>query len=865
MSDNEDTDKANRSSRVIELFDAAMALPVADVDQFLADACGGDESLWDDVVAMMATQVNDDQVRASVAMLTNDVTELTTLIGHRVGAYRIDSQIGRGGMGEVYLASRADGQFEKRVAVKVLQQSLNEAQFVGHFQTELRVLATLKHPQIPTLIDAGPLDDGRLYFMADFVDGLRIDHYCTQHNLPSKARIALFEKLCAAVRHAHSNLVLHLDIKPANVLVTEDGIPHLLDFGITRLMNDPETGLRAFTADYASPEQVEGSPPTAASDVYSLGVLLYVLLTEQKPFTQARSAPTDTRLADRERLVSSRIANEGVDIDPDLMAILHKALAYQAEERYQTVEAMLADLGRYRRHFPVKARARTPAYVATKYLRRNAVGLVIATSIIAVLGAFGLREAQLRSKAQAASELAEREAETASQVSRFLTDLFQISNPGEARGNSVTARELLDRGAARIELELTDQPDVRSRLLLTMADVYSSLGLYDAAISLGERAQADAAHHFGPRHARTAETLSALGAMYRLEARYADSAAAHRAALEIRESVLGASDPAVAESLNGLAQAQWYLGDAAAAEASYRRALDIRDAAFGPDSTAVANSLVHLGWLLEREERFDEAYRALKQSLQIRDAQLGGDHFLIAENLDLLAQINIARGEVDEAESQLMRSLDIRRQVLDAKHPDIGMSLLAIARLFRAQGQADKALRYLRTAEQHFIDSLGANHFQVAAVLEDIGLVLADQGQWTKAEVAFRRRLNILDASLTPNHIMIGVTLNNLGWVLSDGLQQYEQGEAVLRRAVASIGSQDQPEGYWDALSRWSLANNLRDQARFVEARDYYSDAQRILEATGGSERAGNPNLDQLLNDVAVMRAAAAERGIAIE
>ena len=833
-----------------------MAMPLNQVDAFLEHACDGDEALWDAVIEKMATQVNDDRVRSSVAALSSDMSDTSTLEGERLGAYHIDALVGRGGMGEVYAASRADGQFEKQVAVKVLQQSLNEQQFLGHFQTELRVLATLKHPQIPTLIDAGRIDDGRLFFITDFVDGVRIDHYCSEKYLNSRERIALFERLCKAVRHAHSNLVLHLDIKPANVLVSAEGIPYLLDFGITRLMSDPETGLRAFTADYASPEQVKGRPPKAASDVYSLGVLLYVLLTEQKPFTQARSAPTDTRLADREALVTKRIANEGVDIDDDLLAILHKALAYDAEHRYPTVEALLADLARHRNHVPVKARPRTPWYITRKYIRRNAIGLAIATTIIAMLGAFGLREAQLRSEAQAASQRAAREAETARQVSRFLSDLFEISNPGEARGNSVTARELLDRGAKRIEQELSDQPAVRSQLQLTMADVYSSLGLYDAAIALAERAMTDASRHFGEQHPRVAETLSALGALHRLTARYTESASAHQRALNIRAATYGMDDPTVAESLNGLAQAQWYLGDTDAAERSYRRALAIRQKAFGEDSPAVANSLVHLGWLLEREERFDEAYQALRQSLEIRDTTLGEDHFLVAENLDLLAQINVARGELETAETQLRRSLGIRERVLESTHPDIGMSLLSIGRLLRAQRRETEGLDYLRRAERQFVAALGPDHFQVAAVLEDIGLALAEQGQWSDAESVFRRQLHILDNSLTANHVLIGAALNNLGWVLSDGLQQYSEGEAVLRRAIALFETNDDGETYWGALSRWSLANNLRDQHRYIDAKDFYEQARHILESPGGSERAGNPNLDQLLSDYEKMQVA---------
>jgi len=843
-----------------------MDLPADQLADFCDRECGDDEELRQYLYELVTTEVVDDErIRGAVSELSTEVADGATLAGERLGAYKVVDLIGRGGMGEVYLASRADGQFEKNVAVKVVRRKLDHEEFFGHFQTELQVLATLQHPYIPTLIDAGQLPDGRPYFMAEFVEGNRIDEYCEKQALSVNERVALFEKLGDAVQHAHSNLVLHLDIKPANVLIEDNGTPRLLDFGITRLMNDPETGHKAFTPDYASPEQLSGETPSAASDVYSLGVLLYRLLIGHEPLIGSLRKPTETKLADREQL-SRRLslADAAANLDRDLLAILGKAMAYSPLDRYRTVESMLADLRRYRRHLPVSARPRTPAYTLKKYLRRHVVAISVAASIMVVLLAFGLREIQLRTEAQAARAdaeaayaQAELEAETLREVSGFLTNLFKVSNPGEARGNTVTARELLDRGAVRIENELDDQPLIQARLMSTMGDVYSSLGLYEDATRLDEAALDIRLETLGADHPDVAETLTALGAIYRQQARYAESEAAHSRALEIREQSLGAGHPSVAESLNGLAQAHWYLGRSELAEQHYRRALKIREAAFGPDSLEVANSLVHLGWLLERQERFEEAYELLSRGLEIRDEALGGDHFLITENLDLLAQINMTRQRYDEAEEQLLRAVSIRRKVLEANHPDIGLSQLSVGRLYRIQGRNEEALASLRDTETHFIDTLGGDHYQVAVVLEDLGLVLADMGRWAEAEAAYRRRLAILESTLSPEHILVGTALNNLGWVLSDGLARYADGEAVLRRAVDTFSRQADPDDYWNALSRWSLANNLRDQRRYDAADEFYREARAILERAGGSERAGNPSLDELLGDYARMLRAA--------
>ena len=852
----------DRWERLAELFDQALGLPSSEVADFCARECGDDGELREFLHDLLTTaDIDDEQIRRSISDMATEVAHGPPLTGERLGAYVVDELIARGGMGEVYLASRADGQFEKSVAVKVVSRKLNEDEYVGHFQTELRVLAKLQHPYIPVLIDAGQLPDGRPYFMTEYVQGIPIDRYCDEHRLSTKNRVELFEKLCDAVQHAHSNLVLHLDIKPANVIIEDNGTPRLLDFGITRLMSDPETGHRAFTPDYASPEQIAGEPPTAASDVYSLGVLLYRLLTGLEPFDGPRLADPETKLAERAQLtqrIRRRIAAPA--LDADLLAIVRKAMSYSASARYRTVESLQRDLKRHRRHLPVSARPRTFVYTFGKYLRRHMVSLSVITSAVAVLLAFAVREIQLRTAAQAAyaeadaaHTQAELEAESLRQVSSFLIELFEVSDPGEARGNTVTARELLDRGAASISSDLDSQPLVRARLMSTMGGVYSSLGLYDAATALDEQALTVRLENLGPDHPEVAETLFALGALYSQQARYNDAETAHQRALAIREQVFGDDHPIVAESLTGLAQVSWYLGDAAIAESHNKRALQIREAAFGPDHLEVATSLVHLGWLMEREERFDEAYAMLSRGLGIRDTVLGDDHFLVAETLDLLGQINTARGLHDEAERQLLRSLAIRRKVLEASHPDIGTSLLLVGRLYRTQHRYEEALVSLRGAESHFGQALGDDHFQVAVVLEDAGLALAEMGRWTEAEAAYRRRLAILEGTFSSDHVLVGRTLNNLGWVLSDGLGRYVDGEHILRRAVATFSRLEQPDDYWNALSRWSLANNLRDQERFDDADGYYREARAIFERSGGSERLDNPSLDELLEDYAKM------------
>ncbi|MEM9056567.1 MAG: serine/threonine-protein kinase, partial [Pseudomonadota bacterium] len=287
----------DRWDKVNELFHEALALPPEQVRDFCAKACGDDRDLLEFLLELIASAAEGDEaLRDSISQLAEDVATQESLVGQRIGAYRIDDTIGRGGMGEVYLASRADGKFEKQVALKLVRRKLAGDEFSHLIGTEQQAMASLNHPSIPVLIDAGQLDDGRPYFICEYVDGVPVDVYCQREGLSVGERLALVGRIGEALQHAHGNLILHLDIKPDNILVQDDGRPSLLDFGVSRLMSKDDEGYRAFSPGYASPEQVRGERVSAASDVYSLGALLYHLLAGHAPFSTPRFAPSETVL-----------------------------------------------------------------------------------------------------------------------------------------------------------------------------------------------------------------------------------------------------------------------------------------------------------------------------------------------------------------------------------------------------------------------------------------------------------------------------------------------------------------------------------------------------------------------------------------
>ncbi len=848
------------------LFHQAIRLPAGEAAEFCSKACGNDRLLRDFLYELVTSAgTSEARVHESISALASDLAQQSSLVGERVGAYRLDELIGQGGMGSVYLASRADGEFERQVTVKLIRHKLNDDEFLRHFRTERQVLARLSHPYIPALIDAGQLADGRPYFVAEYVDGVPIDEYCGQNDLSVKERVALVEKLGEAVQHAHSNFILHLDIKPANVLIESDGTPRLLDFGIARLMSDPDTGHKAFSPDYASPEQLRGESPSAASDIYALGVLMYRLLAGDKPFDAPRFSPDDTKLAERMALaekVNRPAAMKGVD--PDLAAIVRKAMAEPIAARYSSVESLLLDLSYHRKHLPVSARPRSYPYRLRKYLRRRWAGLAVTAAFVGVLFGFAVREYQLRQQAQLAHAAASREAEAARQVSTFLTELFRVSDPSEARGNTVTTRELLDRGARKIRRELADQPMLRARMMGTMSDVYGKLGLYDDAVELARDKLALHERELGPDHVRIAADLNDLGDLYHLQARYREAEALHLRALALQRDLAGPEHTDVSRSLSSLARSAAYQGRLGEAESLLRQALAILETEADNDPVEVSDTLANLGGLLREREKPAEAERLLRRALDIRERELGADHYLVAETLVGLARLLGDVGRYDEAEALVVRALAIGERVLDDDHEKRGDWMMSLGNLYTRQGKTEQAEPIVRQAIALFENALGADHLNVALGLEDLGMLMADQGRWRDAELAFRRQLGIYETRLGTEHPGVGQVLNNIGWVLSDGLQRYTEAETALQRAVKIFTATAEPDDYWNALSRWTLANNLRDQGRYPESETYFEQALAYMTQSGGSGRAENPDLPDLIRDYSKMLRAAGREADAL-
>ena len=741
-----------RWQQINEALDAVLEVPPSERAAYL-DAHHGDDAALRDKVAELAAAYEDAQsfldepVASYVAPLMPE-PDTRPLDGKRAGPYRLLRQLARGGMGTVYLAARDDEQYQKKVAVKLVRRGMDTDDVLRRFRTERQILARLEHPNIARLIDGGVTDEGRPFFVMEYVEGRPIDAYSNTHRLSIRERLTLFLKVCEAVRYAHGKLVIHRDLKPSNILVSEEGAVKLLDFGIAKLLSDnaeaealTRTGMRVMTPEYAAPEQVRGEAVTTATDVYALGVLLYKLLTGRLPYrvrgvsrheieraildtdptrpstaiTMVRaedSAPAPTPEAisrDRGTSVSALRRRLSGDLD----TIVLKALQKEPERRYVSVEAFEEDARRYLAGLPVRARKDTLVYRATKFTRRHRYGVAVSVLTLALIVSYAFT-----TRAQA--ERISFERDKAEQVATFLADLFKRADPFET-ADSMTVRQALERGAEQVEIELADQPAVQAQLMLVISEVYQNLGLYPEGLALAERS------------------------------------------LDLRKDALGEEHPDVAASLYRVADIICYLGDYHTSDSLYRVSLAMRQKLLGPEHADIAESLNGLGLMLYyKEGGRDESETILREALAMNKRLLGAEHPRVAESLHNLSATLYQLGKLDEAETRLRQGLAIRRKALGDGHPDLAPNLSFLARVLIDLGRPDEVEPLLREALAIQRKRLGASHPMTMRTHLGLARFLHEQNRYAEAETLLREALPIQRQRFGDDHEAVQGLLKTL-------------------------------------------------------------------------------------------------------
>ncbi len=750
------------------------------------------------------------------------MTELPRELPERVGPYRVLQRLGEGGMGAVYEAEEI-GPVRRRVAVKVVRTGLNSQDVITRFDAERQALALMNHPGIAKVFQAGTTDAGEPYFTMELVHGLPITEYCDAHRLSVAERLELFIDVCRAVQHAHQKSVVHRDLKPSNVLVAEqDGTrqPKIIDFGVAKALGQQLTehalvtlsGTAVGTAAYMSPEQADPASVDidTRSDIYSLGVMLYELLVGELPVDPgeaglhaflARIAAGQTNPPTPSAHVDGRGDSGAVaftrSTDPrklrrelrgDLDWIVMMAMHPDRSRRYATANSLAEDLRRHLDNQPVIARPPGTRYRIGKFVQRHRVGVaaagVVAVAIVAgvVLATVGFVRAT-RAERHAAQEAA-----AAQQVTAFLVDLFNVNDPGQARGSALTAREILERGASRVETELAAQPLLQARLMLTLGTVHQQLGLYDQARPLLEDA------------------------------------------VRIRERELGPRDPLVADALKALGDVARSKGDLALADSAYGRALAIRIAAFGPEHVDVASSLAALATLRYSQGRMTEAESLYKQVLPLDERLRSAGDPVRARNLRGLGVVYWAQGRYADAEPVFRRALDLQERTLGPDHYDAASTLNNLGGTYYQMGRYQDALHYYERARPVLEKSLGPQHSTVIGLYNNLGETYWKLGQFREAEPLLRAALAAKEKTLTPGHASIGTTLHALAGLLRDE-GRYREAEPLYRRALAirEIAATTNPRPLAETLRDY--AEMLRRAGRAAEGARLDARADRLLPA----------------------------------
>ncbi len=831
--------------QVWEIFETAIQLQPRERPAFVQEACGGDAKLRQAVLAMLAADEEADSLLDQPVgpIGSGGIDDDETLPqagaqalsrGTKIGPYEILRQIGQGGMGTVYLARRDDDTFQRRVVVKLVRPGMESEALLGRLRTERQILAGLDHPYIARLYDGGTTREGLPYFVLEYVEGEQIDAYCEQNRLTLEERLVLFRKVCEAVHYAHQNLVVHRDLKPSNILVAADGDPKLLDFGIAKLLN-PELALsgleptstwhRVLTPNYASPEQIRGKMITTASDVYSLGVLLYKLLTGHLPyvFTGRSAAEIERILTETEppapSLAITRQYEDGPEADVqglpeippeqlqrqlagDLDAIVLKALRSSARRRYSSVEQFAVDLERYQRGQPVEARAGSWGYRAGKFVRRNRRAVTAVTGVALLVVGFAVAMAIQAARVARERDQARIERDKKAQVLSLVLDLFEHSNPFVVPGEELTVREALERSVPVFKDGLREQPDVRAELLHTSGSILGVLGSYDAAREQLEEALEIRRDRYGDDHPDVAESLSAVASVYKEDGELDQAEELARLAVDIArrlpEDFAGLPGEHLVQPLTELVSVMCYRNEYEAAAEHAVQALNLSQQ-LPAGSNRRIHAIEHLGRVRSAQDNHREAVKLYREALALRRARDGEKHPAQITTLNNLGLNLRHMEEFDAAENAYRQAVSLHRENFGDDLDDPYL-LNNLGGLYLAKKEFESAEKSFREAHKAVMASSGSDHWMVLFFELRIASAQIGQGAYARVESNLRGLLKEWRAKLG-DHWRLAVGESLLGESLS-ALGRCEEAEPLLVASFERLVERSKGGATQSALDR---------------------------------------------------------------
>lgn len=827
----------DRWERLQSLFHDAADLPPAAQQAFLESACADDPALVDEVLAMLAADARDapllDRGLAEAARDVLDEATPPAIPVARFGPYQIKRVLGEGGMGIVYLAERAD--LGTLAAVKILRDAWLSPARRERFAAEQRTLAQLNHPSIARLFDADTLPDGTPWFVMEYVEGVALTDYCRTHDSTINERLHLFRAVCEAVQHAHSHAVIHRDLKPSNILVKQDGTVKLLDFGIAKHLealdlpaDQTKTGLRLMTPAYAAPEQVRGDRIGLHSDVYSLGVVLYELLTGRLPFDVARSTPNEAQViiaehdAVKPSAVMRAIAGHGppsakapsasktawADLDVLCLTAMHK----DPVRRYRTVEALLRDVDHYLNGEPLEAQPDSLRYRFGKFVRRNRRGVTLGAALVA--GIVGLTVIYAI-RVTTARNLAQAEAARAQRIQQFVFNLFRGGDESTGPADSLRVVTVVDRGLQEAGSFVGD-PVVHNELDETLGSIYQQLGKFDRADSLLLASLAGRRQLLGLEHPDVARNLVLLGELRVRQARHVEAESLIREGLTLARRRLPPGHPDLASATSALGVVLQERGKYTEAVPVLEEALrmqgarDSGSAEFAGALGALANTHFYMG-------NYALADSLNQRVLAISRRIYGPRHPHVANDLANLGEIKQMLGSYADAEGYYRQALDIARAWHGENHPETGAYLTMVGRALLYQNKHDPAKAALEQALAINERVYGPNHPKVAGSVNELGSLAWQLDRYDEAEARFQRVLAIYRQAYGEKHQFVGVALANLAGVYQQR-KEYPRAEQLHRQALA-IYSETLPADHVNiGIGRIKLGRVLLRQGRYADA-----------------------------------------------
>lgn len=787
--------------KIEAIIDKAITLSGNERDDYIREVCEGDKRLLTDVYEILKamekseesdflSSLSSDHEQIMTELLATSKDYYENWIGKSVGSFEITDILGTGGMSIIFKAERTQGPFSQVVAIKLLQKELQSPETIQRFHIEQEILAGLKHPNIAQLYDGGVTHEGIPYLIMEYIDGISIDEYCNKYRRSIDERLQLFCDVCSAVQHAHSNLIIHRDLKADNILVTSDGVVKVLDFGIAKFLDptlsehallETRPGQKLWTPQYAAPEQVKDQAPTTATDIYALGILLHKLLTDTYPLDLRNKKITEieqtiihdvpvkpseaiNRLGNTDEICSARRMAEDElrkKLSGDLDEVVLKAIRKDPDYRYASVGQFMDDIDRYDQGFPLIAPKDTARYRLSKFVKRHKAVLISIGAVLVLTGTIiGYYTYQLRIRTHEA-EIGEQKARKTMQV---LVGIFRGADPTYQPGKDVTAREVLEKGTAYIRNEIGDQPEIRASLLDAVGGIYKNLGEFEEAGPVLHEALEIRRELYPDKHIDLAGSMHNWADYNMLTGNYDQAIAYFQQAGEMYKSLN--ENRKYALSIMELGWVFYEIGKYHKADSLVAGALEINLQELGPEHPEVARGYHYLGWIQNAMGRYDTSDSLFRQALDIRKNVYDDNHPLTAQTMQSLGRILYNMGKYEAAEQMEKQALAVQRNVLENDHPEVATTLNILGLVKVRQQNYDEAEALFLEAIDIRRRKFGNDHPDVLKSRNDLATVYFYKKDYNRASKEFKKVVEFNKTLLGETHPEIATGLNNLAMTL---------------------------------------------------------------------------------------------------